>query len=310
MYNEPGYALSRTLQSLALQQKDWKDMQGKYQRKKRIMHVWVIMDGWRKPASGDQVRDITDRDVYRAQTAATLMALAADGVAPQLEDAQLIEPLRQAVERCIRRPGVFEPPPRICQLSTVTLLKNLFFRNRPDFNSFNLDAALNNIFMNEKADYVMIQNISEKEPGTLIPVMIPCQDAIESVARSRDHNDNSYRYVAEDFRSLATRAMLSSLVGEGPTTDFGLYLTVLIKRDNAKKHDSHRVFFEAVVKAQLDAALRRHVTPALQLFLTDVGTLYGPNMIGTLSRYLDKHPRCAACCAHQKIMSFADQARE
>lgn len=88
------------------------------------------------------------------------------------------------------------------------------------------------------------------------------------------------------------------------TTTYPIYFSVLIKRRNAKKHHSHRWFFEAFSQVQRIY----HGSPHLDYyFCTDVGTLYAPGMLARLWRHMKDNDRCAACCAHQRIMSYSDQ---
>jgi hypothetical protein len=83
-----------------------------------------------------------------------------------------------------------------------------------------------------------------------------------------------------------------------------LYFTLLIKRNNGRKHHSHRWFFEA-----LGPVTRIRSGPRFEYyFATDAGTLYSPFCIAELSRHMDAHPLCAASTAHQRIMHSEDQA--
>jgi len=96
----------------------------------------------------------------------------------------------------------------------------------------------------------------------------------------------------------------SGLVGSVPTV-YPLYFSVLIKRQNAKKHHSHRWFFEAFCQVQ---RVYHGASRLDYLFCTDVGTLYAPGMLARLWRHMCENKRCAACCAHQRIMSYSDQS--
>lgn len=102
-------------------------------------------------------------------------------------------------------------------------------------------------------------------------------------------------------RRASDWAPSDAVVGSG----MPLYVTVVIKRNNGKKHHSHRLFFEMV------CPIYKHVLGCHNLswyFATDAGTLYEPFMVPHLIKYLREHDRCAACCAHQRIMAWADQA--
>ena len=72
----------------------------------------------------------------------------------------------------------------------------------------------------------------------------------------------------------------------GDVTKHGLYLTVIIKKNNQKKHHSHRLFFDKWLpmhKARLGRSFPKYA------FCSDVGTLYGPRMLHMLMTYMDSH---------------------
>lgn len=78
----------------------------------------------------------------------------------------------------------------------------------------------------------------------------------------------------------------------GAVTKHGLYLTVVIKRVNQKKHHSHRLFFDKWLpmhKSRLGQQFPHYA------FCSDVGTLYGPRMLHVLMTYLDRHHNVAVC---------------
>lgn len=82
-----------------------------------------------------------------------------------------------------------------------------------------------------------------------------------------------------------------------------IYFTLMIKRQNAKKHHSHLWFFEAF--APLTA--RRTGPSHKYMFATDCGTLYAPYLLTELMLHMEKNPRAAACTGHQRIMAKEDQ---
>jgi cellulose synthase/poly-beta-1,6-N-acetylglucosamine synthase-like glycosyltransferase len=82
-----------------------------------------------------------------------------------------------------------------------------------------------------------------------------------------------------------------------------IFVSLLIKRQNAKKHHSHRWFFEAfapVTRIRSGGATK-------YFFATDCGTLYAPFCIAELMYHLDKNKKCAAATGHQRIMDKFDQ---
>ena len=78
----------------------------------------------------------------------------------------------------------------------------------------------------------------------------------------------------------------------GAVTRHGLYLTVIIKKNNQKKHHSHRLFFDKWLPMHKER-LGKHVFPKYA-FCSDVGTLYGPRMLHMLMTYMDSHAEVAA----------------
>jgi cellulose synthase/poly-beta-1,6-N-acetylglucosamine synthase-like glycosyltransferase len=331
MYNEPGYALERTVQSLALQQADWNAAQQQTaawssvdpeSSSRRLKHLltWVMIDGWRRP----DVMTVTQPTVVGARTRRSRRPRprvshntdpsSSPGYDPAVDTFTVNVPETASVQQT---PGSSAPPPialeshsllrpdstanegeadpepvttvtkgsRIMTSSAVSTIENLFGGDAGF--GIPLEAKLERLFEEEKADYVILQYV---EDGVLAPVSIPCFDAIHSVARRGMDGD-----VASPYAHLSDQ-----------DATFPLFISVLIKRDNGKKHDSHAIFFEAI--AHEYTRIPTYKQSILYYFSTDVGALYGPNMMPILLGHLDKNPKCAGCCAHQRIMSYVDQA--
>ena len=82
-----------------------------------------------------------------------------------------------------------------------------------------------------------------------------------------------------------------------------IFFSLLIKRNNGKKHHSHLWFFEALAPV---TALR--AGPAFKyLYATDCGTLYAPYCLQELMLHMEDHPVAAAVTGHQRIMAKEDQ---
>lgn len=83
-----------------------------------------------------------------------------------------------------------------------------------------------------------------------------------------------------------------------------IYFSLLIKRENGKKHHSHRWFFEAIAPVT-----RLRAGPRCEFyFATDCGTLFAPYCLAELTTHMQRNPLCAAATAHQRIMPREDQA--
>ena len=83
-----------------------------------------------------------------------------------------------------------------------------------------------------------------------------------------------------------------------------LYITLMIKRRNHKKHHSHRWFFEAFAAA----SRQRSAWRLPYYFATDCGTLYAPYCLAELIAHMEANRHCAAATGHQRIMTTRDQA--
>lgn len=166
---------------------------------------------------------------------------------------------------------------------------------------------------NGEMDYVVVQRVCGEAPTpTLVPIEINCRSAMLSDAR--DQADMAplptfpvpWRMWLHDASTRESLVLLPTEAELAAICNKTLLVTAIIKRNNKKKHDSHRMFFEGMLPVHKDLYGRE---PPF-LFCSDVGTLYGPKMIHDLVAYLQKpgHESVAACCAHQRIMTYADQA--
>eukprot|EP00124_Ichthyophonus_hoferi_P003250 Ihof_evm1s272 gene=Ihof_evmTU1s272 len=79
-----------------------------------------------------------------------------------------------------------------------------------------------------------------------------------------------------------------------------MFLSLIIKRENRRKHNSHEWFFQSFCPAY----------GAEYAFATDCGTLYADKCLYYLIRHMDKHPECAAATGRQRVMSAAMQGAE
>ena len=138
-----------------------------------------------------------------------------------------------------------------------------------------LEAQIEETF--EVAPLVVLQR--RLQSGELAPVMIDVSAARRSRAREDDGDEK--------------------VVGGGSDL-IPLYLTVLIKKGNRKKSDSHNWFFGIL------APLARLRADCEYYFTTDCGTLFAPSLLTRLAAHLAVHPRAGAATGHQRIMHAAD----
>ena len=80
-----------------------------------------------------------------------------------------------------------------------------------------------------------------------------------------------------------------------------MYVTLVVKQQNRKKHNSNRLFFDVF------SQLCSRVNFTRYYFCTDAGTLYSPHTLCTLLGHMEANPDCGACCGHQHIMHYRDQ---
>jgi hypothetical protein len=89
------------------------------------------------------------------------------------------------------------------------------------------------------------------------------------------------------------------LVG-GKPFQLPLFVALHVKKDNAKKHDSHSWFFQRFTED-----IRAHFA-----FCTDCGTQFGPNMLFRLLEHMAAFKHCVGVTGHQTVMSHRDQRLE
>eukprot|EP00929_Paragymnodinium_shiwhaense_P058309 TRINITY_DN2918_c1_g1_i1.p1 TRINITY_DN2918_c1_g1~~TRINITY_DN2918_c1_g1_i1.p1 ORF type:complete len:752 (+),score=114.19 TRINITY_DN2918_c1_g1_i1:87-2342(+) len=89
-----------------------------------------------------------------------------------------------------------------------------------------------------------------------------------------------------------------SSFGRGQTQALSLHITLILKVDNRKKHNSHDLFFRGFAAA--------HKTK--YVFATDCGTLFDPDCLRGLTDMLDAEADCIAVSGRQRVMTKWQQA--
>jgi hypothetical protein len=265
MFNEEGHSLGRTIQSLALQQEDWIKSQASHLPKTELrgtkmqyMHAWIIADGWRRyPVDEKLKKKRVTQVVTSAMSPETLTTnenlpgnsssdsqsagsgdITVDIASPSgdlAENTRLLVaeptvPTHAAPPTSSQvTPAPIAQPLRILSKSAVAILSNLFQNEEDEL----LEERLEKAFDIDGSEYVLLQYV---EDGELAPVLVPCYDCIHSVSRQHANVHEG----ADD---------------QEEEVSFPLFLSVLIKRRNAKKHDSHALFYEAICKEYTRHAL-------------------------------------------------------
>ena len=75
-------------------------------------------------------------------------------------------------------------------------------------------------------------------------------------------------------------------------------LSLVLKRHNRKKINTHEWFFRAFATPE----------QCKYAFTTDTGTIFAPGAVETMVAYMDGHPRCSACTGRQRVMTWQQQS--
>jgi len=86
---------------------------------------------------------------------------------------------------------------------------------------------------------------------------------------------------------------------EATGKDRTLYITLIVKRDNRRKHNSHEWFFGRNGFSEY----YKHE----YCFATDCGTLFEPDCLSGLINYMERHPTVSVCTGRQRVMSKSQQ---
>jgi len=89
---------------------------------------------------------------------------------------------------------------------------------------------------------------------------------------------------------------------EATGKDRSLYITLIVKRDNRRKHNSHEWFFGRNGFSEY----YKHE----YCFATDCGTLFEPDCLAALINYMEAHPTVSVCTGRQRVMSKSQQGSE
>ena len=154
-------------------------------------------------------------------------------------------------------------------------------------------------------DYMLQRSVNalqllEPTPLVLLDVMI-CVDGIAAMHPSlkvllRHMFGASIPVEESQWRALADPNQ-ETFVANRMTPGGGL-LSLLLKRNNHKKVNSHEWFFRSF----------GHPDFCSYGLCTDCGTVIPPLSLQTLYNHIDKHPMCIAVCGWQRIMSLEQMA--
>jgi len=282
-YSEDGYALRRGLEAIVCQRADFRRYFShcypeviKKQGGLPELHVLAIADGWRREGGNSGAYIVSDGMF------AELAAIFGDSL---------------DVDELVR---LLEMPENV----------SCDFANDDDIESNSVKAPKG----------VLIQFALNK---TLAPVWLDVSWAQSMECRSQDISGLAALAMAEAIKknSITTdddtsRALVYSADKCSADKEQPIFFSLYIKRHNAKKHHSHRLFLEAFapvyrIRSQSLTTCNNDsklISGAKYSFLTDCGTLYSPFMLAELYHYMESHPFCAASTGHQRIMNRQDQA--
>lgn len=343
-YSEPGSSFRRSVEALALQQRDLSRMvDGRV-----VFHIFAVADGWRG-ASGAKI--ISDSML------AEMRALFGPGfdaarIGAALGDAAAVGAFEAA--------GVPDAPAdsvvvQLCQTGedgqlelapvSVDCSHGAAMRARMASGDSRLD---------EDHDAV-----ADDDAGGDLGA-----SGAEGDVEAAVDDDVAHVKMRRGFAGSRAAVSSSSSSSKSSTSCVvQIYLTFLIKRRNAKKHHSHRWFLDAfapltrlrafaaaaaaaqagsdpaaapsavpdggiamgvianaavaasaatmagVGAAAVDASSRQ-LHSCRYYFATDCGTLFAPGALSRLIEHLDEHPAAGAATGHQRIMAAEDQLAE
>lgn len=282
-YTEPGYTFRRGLEALALQREDMQRfarLKGKPENRLPDLHVFAIADGWKR--NGKEIMSATMKAEMAAAFGPTLNM---DEVAHWLE----VGPPPGTPESVTNgRSGT-----AACVL--VQFVCEIGGRNYVAPIEVDCSVALATDARTTVLNGVATEAAADAEERTQL-------ERRKAEARARRSGASTADIAAADEATAA--ALVGATAASAASPHRKIFLTLLIKRDNAKKHHSHRWFFEAFAPL----TRRRSGDRMKYYFATDCGTLYAPSMLVELIEHMDEAEDCAACCGHQRIMTFSDQS--
>lgn len=272
-YSEDGYALRRTLEALALQAADMRTaaivMDGLPQSALPELHVFAIADGWSK----DDGTPILSK---------SMLAEILDLYGPSLDADALIDLLSSSDD------GEAQPAGVLLQFATPA----------PGGRGGAAGLVLAPVVIDCSWALAM-EARAHAPPGAVVRAVTAAR---KSAASSSGYGSGMSAPLLESWQAGAPSA--AAFAAAAPVAELQpLFVTLLIKRRNAKKHHSHRWHFEAFAPVtRLRSGKRCEF-----IFATDAGTLYAPFCLAELIHHMQANPRAAAATAHQRIMAKADQ---
>eukprot|EP00124_Ichthyophonus_hoferi_P000711 Ihof_evm10s28 gene=Ihof_evmTU10s28 len=129
--------------------------------------------------------------------------------------------------------------------------------------------------------------------------MFPCDDWVDEPWWDYINTIPEAEDVVETYVLQRVNAM-GHIEGVNIGNNMWLNMTMIIKRDNRRKHNSHEWFFMGFCPAYNSE----------YAFATDCGTLYADKCLLHLIEYMENHPEVAASTGRQRVMSAAMQETE
>lgn len=274
-YSEDGYALRRGLEAVVCQRADFRryfahchpeivEKQGGLPE----LHVFAVADGWRQGGGSNGA------------------FILSDGMFAELA-------------------AIFGDTLDVDELVRLLEMPEIVNNSSSSNDTVEADDIESNLLKAPKG--VLIQFALNK---TLAPVWLDVSWAQSMECRAQEVSGLAALAMAEAIKKHsstgddATRKLVFSADKCSADKEQPIFFSLYIKRHNAKKHHSHRLFLEAFAPIYRI----RSKGFAQYNFLTDCGTLYAPFMLAELYHHMESHPFCAASTGHQRIMNRQDQA--
>eukprot|EP01094_Clydonella_sp_ATCC50884_P021662 TRINITY_DN4818_c0_g1_i1.p1 TRINITY_DN4818_c0_g1~~TRINITY_DN4818_c0_g1_i1.p1 ORF type:complete len:1253 (+),score=304.11 TRINITY_DN4818_c0_g1_i1:1139-4897(+) len=287
-YNEKAHELSTSLENLIdCERVRLADRHGRHTMK---MHVLIVMDGWRQchismkhylmcmfgMHRGPFAQDRTDEDMAR-----TLLRRATPSLWRSLRPVQiaLLHGMRYV---CAALPE--EVRHYIWQTYYLTLCE-----------SIERDMLTGS---KESGATLVIQNLTSDGEVAPVDVRLPLDEGMRRKFPGLRRKGGMPRSVAPNAQGRAAEAADEER-GDGRDAtmvdgDYELLVTLLVKTDNRKKHNSHEWFLHD----RMGFCARYAPDYA---FATDCGTLFDERCVQMLVDYMDLHPDCSACTGRQRV---------
>jgi len=287
-YSEDGYALRRGIEALACQRADlrryWARCKTASPGALPELHVFAVADGWKKDDGSDILASSMLEEIIALYGDSLDVEALVDYMEGKEGGGEEQSPDAVLIQFAVDVPGVGLTQSPL--LIDVTWAANMDCREGPPESGV-VPMAMRQADAAEAA---------AQEQGAAARQLKSAEALAQLQPGGREKRVGA--------RAAATSAAVSAEDEAALAPEQPLFVTLMIKRQNGRKHHSQQWYFEAWAPV-----LRiRSLGACMYYMSTDAGTLFAPFCLAELWEHMDTHPSCAACTGHQRIMSKNDQA--